>query len=99
MSEVNVSKVERDINKRWEQGIEHHDKSIEIVKALADIDIAYCDMYFDWKTGGDGDNGETLMYLLDIYFESLDCGEPFIAPEDAARFPWMKKSDGKFRLI
>ena len=67
--------VERDINKRWEQGIDHHPKSEELMKALAKIDFEMCDDYFCWKMGGDGDNGETLMYEMDIYFECLDAGE------------------------
>lgn len=67
--------VERDINKRWEQGIDHHPKSEELMKALMKIDLELCDDYFCWKQGGDGDNGETLMYEMDIYFECLDAGE------------------------
>ena len=67
--------VERDINKRWEQGTDHHPKSKELFAALAKIDFKYCDDYFCWKSGGDGDNGETLMYELDIYFECQDAGE------------------------
>jgi hypothetical protein len=39
---------------------------------MKDYDFNNCDMYFDWKTGGDGDNGETLMYQLDAFFEMLD---------------------------
>ena len=65
-------KVETDINKRWEQGIEHHPMSEEIVEALKDLDFKYGGDYFQIKTGGDGDNGEHMMYLLDIYFERKD---------------------------
>ena len=67
--------VERDIGKRWETGMDHHPKSMELMKALMKIDLNYCDDYFCWKKGGDGDNGETLMYEMDIYFECLDAGE------------------------
>jgi len=67
--------VERDINKRWEEGVEHHPKSEELMGALMVIDFKHCDDYFCWKKGGDGDNGETLMYEMDIYFECLDAGE------------------------
>lgn len=28
--------------------------------------------YFQWKKGGDGDNGEMLMYELDTFFEQKD---------------------------
>lgn len=27
---------------------------------------------FRWKKGGDGDNGETLMFQMDAFFEMLD---------------------------
>ncbi len=58
--------------KRWDLGIPHHPKSIEIMSALEEIDFTMFGDYFCWKTGGDGDNGETLMYELDIYFDTLD---------------------------
>ena len=64
--------VETDITKRWEQGIRHHPKSIEIFKAIMYNDWNYGGDYFCWKYGGDGDNGEHLMYLLDIYFEQKE---------------------------
>jgi hypothetical protein len=67
--------VEKNVNKRWEEGIPHHPKSIELMNSLSEIDSNYCDNYFDWKMGGDGDNGEILMYQLDIYFESIELGE------------------------
>ena len=36
------------------------------------LDFELNNDYFCWKTGGDGDNGEILMYLLDIFFEMKD---------------------------
>jgi hypothetical protein len=67
--------VEKDIGKRWERGTPHHPKSIELFKAIADIDFRYCGDSLCWKSGGDGDNGEMLMYALDIYFECQESGE------------------------
>lgn len=64
--------VETDINKRWEEGTDHHPESIKLMDALSYIDFNCCNDYFDWNTGGDGDNGETLMYEMDIYFEVQD---------------------------
>jgi hypothetical protein len=64
--------VEADITKRWEKGLPHHLKSIELYKLLEHLDWTYGNDYFCWKSGGDGDNGEHLMYELDIHFESLD---------------------------
>lgn len=64
--------VETDITKRWEDGVDHHPVSEKIVRAIAEIDFKYGGDFFCFKLGGDGDNGEHLMYLLDIYFEQLD---------------------------
>lgn len=61
--------VEYDINKRWEQGYDHHPNSISLMEKLKNVDWHHCDDHFCWKTGGYGDNGETLMYELDIIFE------------------------------
>jgi hypothetical protein len=55
---------------RWEEGIDHHPLSEELVRKIADYDFEYNDDYFCWKVGGDGDNGETLMYVLDMIFEA-----------------------------
>lgn len=64
--------VEYDVNKRWETGTHHHPKSKELMKRVSELDWELLKGHFDFKTGGDGDNGETLMYLLDIYFEECD---------------------------
>lgn len=64
-----IDGVEYDISKRWRDGMPHHPKSVEIMSRLMEIDFELCDDHFCWKVGGDGDNGETLMYQLDIIFE------------------------------
>jgi len=57
---------------RWGEGVEHHPKSIRLIAFLIEHDFEdYCD-YFCWKSGGDGDNGETLMYQMDAFFELMD---------------------------
>ena len=67
--------------KRWEEGIDHHPKSMELVYFLAEHDLYDMGDYFCWKTGGDGNNGEILMdgnngeilmYEMDAYFEQKD---------------------------
>lgn len=58
----------RDAGKRWEEGIDHHPKSEALFKFIADQDFKQGDG-FGFKSGGDGDNGEHLMYLMDMYFE------------------------------
>ena len=60
------------INDRWEQGIPHDQRSEALYKALAKIDHEENDDSMQFSCGGDGDNGESLMYLLDLYFEDED---------------------------
>jgi len=60
------------INERWEKGIPHDPRSEELYQALAKIDWEQGGDSMGFKCGGDGDNGESLMYLLDIYFETKE---------------------------
>jgi len=57
---------------RWEDGVDHHSMSVRVVDFLAEHDFQDYDDYFCWKVGGDGDNGETLAFELDAFFEMLD---------------------------
>lgn len=60
---------------RWGSGINHHPKSLELMKFISEIDFNNYGDYFCWKSGGDGDNGEILMYQMDAFFEAKDRGE------------------------
>ncbi len=64
--------IETNITRRWEKGIAHHFRSVELVKDIKELDYKFGNDFLCIKTGGDGDNGEHLMYLLDIYFENKD---------------------------
>lgn len=66
--------VEHDINKRWEEGFGHHTKSVALGKQISTVDFLLGDDAGDWNFGGDGDNGEALLYTLDIIFELQDKG-------------------------
>ena len=57
---------------RWENGIDHHPDSEKLFKEIKELDWKYNDDNCCWKSGGDGDNGEELMYLLDMLFERRD---------------------------
>lgn len=57
---------------RWGGGIPHHPMSLRLMKFLDDHDFKDYGDYFCWKVGGDGDNGETLMYQMDAFFELQD---------------------------
>jgi len=60
---------------RWGDGIDHHPKSFELMAFIAEHDFNDMDDCFCWKYGGDGDNGETLMFEMDAYFEQKDIDE------------------------
>ncbi len=64
--------IETDINKRWEQGIDHHPEAEKLAREIAAIDWVFGDDSFCFKFGGDGDNGEQLCYLLNILFDLRD---------------------------
>jgi len=55
-------------NDRWEKDIEHHPMSEKLMEWMMDVDFNTGDSLC-LKTGGDGDNGETLMFLMDGFFE------------------------------
>lgn len=57
---------------RWDEGVEHHPMSEKLVSFMADHDYNDYDDAMCIKTGGDGDNGEHMMYLMDAFFEMLD---------------------------
>ena len=64
--------IEIGVGERWERGIRHDPRSIAAYRDIADIDFHQCGDFFGFKSGGDGDNGEHLMYLLDMHFARLD---------------------------
>lgn len=57
-----------DLN-RWEEGIDHHPMSVRLMEFLVEHDFYDYNDHFCWKMGGDGDNGEALMYQMDAFFE------------------------------
>ena len=61
---------------RWDQGIEHDPRSEALYGFLAEYDWKFGDDSMGLRAGGDGDNGEALMYLLDEYYAALDSENP-----------------------
>ena len=55
-------------NVRWERGMPHNKASERLFDSISSIDYENGDAHC-FKKGGDGDNGEALMYLFDIHFE------------------------------
>lgn len=62
------------IHDRCAGGVEHDPRSEDMYAILEASDWVYGGDYFQWSKGGDGDNGETLMYGIDCYFWALDHG-------------------------
>lgn len=58
------------IKDRWSDGIDHEDDSIRLVELIAAMDFEHFDDSFCFKLGGDGDNGETLAYVIDALIEN-----------------------------
>lgn len=52
--------------------VEHNSKSKEIYDFISEVDFVNGDA-FCFKCGGDGDNGEMFMSLLDEYFKQKEC--------------------------
>lgn len=70
-----------DIDERWEKNIPHDKRSEELYHFISEYDFKFVGDSFPFNSGGDGDNGETLMYILDEYFADKDkkekpLGEP-----------------------
>lgn len=60
------------IDERWETGTPHDVRSEHLFDFIKGYDFAYGGDFFCFKKGGDGDNGEHLMYILDEYYANKD---------------------------
>lgn len=67
-----ASAVGRTSLDRWSDCIEHHPLAEQLVRFIAENDFYDHNDHFCWKVGGDGDNGESLAYAIDPFFETLD---------------------------
>lgn len=56
-------------DERWEQGIPHDPRSMKIYKFMEKVDYEENGDSLGLKSGGDGDNGEQILYLLDCFFD------------------------------
>ena len=69
---------------RWAEEDGHHPKSERLMRFLQLHDERDFGNHFDWKLGGDGDNGESVMYQMDAFFELMDKLEGQDAPDACA---------------
>ena len=58
------------ISDRWSEGIDHEPESEKLVKLISEMDFKYFNDSLCLKFGGDGDNGESLAYILDALIEN-----------------------------
>jgi len=72
VSECENLGIVHDCNERWERGIPHHPDAERIFELLKESDWNFGEDYFCWKSGGDGDSGETLMFALSVQLELYD---------------------------
>lgn len=63
---------------RWGDGIDHHPMSERLMEFLSKHDFEDYGDSFCWNVGGDGDNGETMMYQMDAFFEMKDKQKPTV---------------------
>lgn len=61
---------------RMDAGMDHDPRSIDLFKFIERLDFEQCSDSFCFKSGGDGDNGEILMFLMDCYFAAKDAEDP-----------------------
>ena len=61
---------------------EHDPRSVKLYEFVSQLDFNEANEAFGFVSGGDGDNGEHLMYLLDCYFESKDNGQDVARDDD-----------------
>lgn len=71
-----MSKIDRLFDCRWEDGIDHHSISYNIISFMEALEIETGEYLVDIRTGGDGDNGESMMYLMDPLWEKLEEYDP-----------------------
>lgn len=55
---------------RWAEGIDHEPEADTLASLIADMDFQHFGDSLWLKFGGDGDNGETLAYILDALIEN-----------------------------
>lgn len=69
-----IKGVEVDTNVRWEEGMSHHPEAKKLLRDMDRIDWAFNNGSADIRTGGDGDYGEQLLFLMSIVLEARDKG-------------------------
>lgn len=66
--------ADKTVSQRSKDGDEHDPRSIKMYEFISQLDFNECNDSFGFQSGGDGDNGEHLMYLMDVYYANIDSG-------------------------
>lgn len=62
----------KSLQERMKTGEIHDDRSVLLYEFISELDSNENGDTLGLTSGGEGDNGEILMYLFDCYFEKLD---------------------------
>lgn len=64
--------MSKTLQQRFDDCDEHDPRSVLLYEFISELDFNEANDSFGFKSGGDGDNGEHLMYLMDCYFAAKD---------------------------
>ena len=67
---MNKKMPEPIIDDRWSDGVDHEPESEKLVDLISQMDLQHFGDSLCIKVGGDGDNGETLAYIIDALIEN-----------------------------
>jgi hypothetical protein len=67
--------MSKSLKERLKDCDEHDPRSVKLYEFISQLDFNEANDAFGFVSGGDGDNGEHLMYLLDCYFDAKDNGQ------------------------
>lgn len=74
--------MSKSLKDRLNDGDEHDPRTIKLYEFISQLDFNEANDSFGFCSGGDGDNGEQLMYLLDCYFGAKDDNHQGINSDD-----------------
>jgi hypothetical protein len=74
--------MSKSLKERLKDCDEHDPRTIKMYEFISQLDFNEANDAFGFVSGGDGDNGEHLMYLMDCYYAALDDGSDGISRND-----------------
>lgn len=86
-----------DLTKRWESGKPHHPDAEKLARLIGEFDFEHNGDSFCFKFGGDGDNGESLCFILSEIFERGMFRAPHPAVEVLSELEtWLAETPSKY---